>query len=150
MIRFHDSIIVQKVTGFMAPFIQIFALYVLFHGHLSPGGGFQAGVLFGASIILKILAGTREESAQYDVWRETMVAIGGVLVFAVTGGIAMIFGAHFLDYAAISPLAEHEEIRRYLGIYIIEVGVTMTVTMTLVIIFNVLALSNKEIKGLQS
>jgi len=33
----------------------VFALYVLFHGDYGPGGGFQAGVIFGAAIILYAL-----------------------------------------------------------------------------------------------
>ena len=52
MIEAHDSIIVKKATKLLVPSIQVFALYVLFHGHHSPGGGFQAGVLIGASGVL--------------------------------------------------------------------------------------------------
>ena len=33
------SLIVRVTARFVAPLIQIFALYVLFHGHYSPGGG---------------------------------------------------------------------------------------------------------------
>jgi multicomponent Na+:H+ antiporter subunit B len=36
--------------------MQLFAFYVLLHGHYSPGGGFQAGILLGASMILPRLA----------------------------------------------------------------------------------------------
>ena len=43
MIRREDSVIVHVVTRVMVPLIQIFALYVIFHGHYSPGGGFQGG-----------------------------------------------------------------------------------------------------------
>ena len=36
----------------MTPFIQLFGLYVIAHGHHSPGGGFQGGVILGTSLIL--------------------------------------------------------------------------------------------------
>jgi multicomponent Na+:H+ antiporter subunit B len=35
--------IVEGVSSFLVPFIQIFALYVITHGHYGPGGGFQGG-----------------------------------------------------------------------------------------------------------
>ena len=56
MIRPHDSVIVHTLARVFTPIIQLFALYVLVHGHHSPGGGFQAGTLFAASVILSILA----------------------------------------------------------------------------------------------
>jgi len=31
--------ILNTVVGNLIPFIQIFGMYVIFHGHLSPGGG---------------------------------------------------------------------------------------------------------------
>lgn len=150
MIKLHDSIVVQKVAHYLIPFILIFAFYVLFHGHHSPGGGFQAGVLLGASLILKILVGTREEIESYQVWREFLGAVSGLLIYALTGAAAILYGSNFLDYGALAPLAEEPQVRRYLSIYIIETGVAITVAMTLVIIFNVLALSGRSIKGLQS
>ena len=39
----------------LIPFIMIFGLYVQFHGDFGPGGGFQAGVIFAAAIILYTL-----------------------------------------------------------------------------------------------
>ena len=41
----NDSLIIRVASRFMVPFIQLFGLYVVAHGHYSPGGGFQ-GVLF--------------------------------------------------------------------------------------------------------
>ena len=47
-----DSLIIRQASRIMVPFMQIFALYVIAHGHYSPGGGFQGGVILGASVIL--------------------------------------------------------------------------------------------------
>lgn len=45
MITSSDDIIIKTTARIFAPFIQLFALYVIMHGHYSPGGGFQ-GALF--------------------------------------------------------------------------------------------------------
>ena len=60
MIERHDSVVVTTVLRLLIPVAQLFALYVLAHGHESPGGGFQAGVILGATYILLALGLGRE------------------------------------------------------------------------------------------
>ena len=48
----YPDTIIRFVARQIVPFIQLFALYVVAHGHHSPGGGFQGGVILGASFIL--------------------------------------------------------------------------------------------------
>jgi len=50
------DVIVETVARLMVPFIQLFALYVIIHGAGGPGGGFQGGVIFGASFVLLVIA----------------------------------------------------------------------------------------------
>ncbi len=50
------DLIIKTVCRLLIPFVQLFALYVIAHGHHSPGGGFQGGVILGASIILLALS----------------------------------------------------------------------------------------------
>ena len=52
----EPDLIVVHTVRLIVPVIQIFAFYVLAHGHVSPGGGFQGGVLMGASFILIALS----------------------------------------------------------------------------------------------
>ena len=52
----EPDLIVTNTVRLLIPVIQIFAFYVLAHGHVSPGGGFQGGVLMGASFILVALS----------------------------------------------------------------------------------------------
>jgi len=139
MIERHDGIIVQKVTYLLIPFIQVFALYVLAHGHYSPGGGFQAGVLIGASIILELLVGTKTEVKHFSVEREFLFATLGVGAFVAIGASAIFFGSQLFDYGSIAFLGHLEPYRRYLGILIAEIGVTAAVAMTFIVIFHVLA-----------
>lgn len=44
--------IVKNAGGFFLPFALIFGFYVIMHGNLSPGGGFQGGVCVAGSIVL--------------------------------------------------------------------------------------------------
>ncbi|MDP3919472.1 MAG: MnhB domain-containing protein [Candidatus Omnitrophota bacterium] len=144
MIRRYDSLIVQRIARLLIPLIQIFALYVFFHGHYSPGGGFQAGVLIGASLILKLLVGSVKEREEFSVKAEFVMATLGVLIFLGIGICALSSGGRFFDYGAIGALGKEIAMRRYWGILIAEGGVLMVVSMTLVVIFHVLAITPDE------
>ncbi len=50
------TIIVKKTTQLIAGLIFIYGIYVIVHGHLTPGGGFAGGVILAGSFILLILA----------------------------------------------------------------------------------------------
>jgi len=141
MIQKHDSVIVQRISLLLIPFIQLFALYVLFHGHYSPGGGFQAGVLIGASIILKVLVASNYRGMNSFLRVELLIACFGLGIYAVIGTIPLFYNAEFFDYGAIQFLAAHEDKRRYWSILIAETGVMTVVAMTLVLIFHILAVS---------
>ena len=51
----EHHIVLRVVAKALIPIILLFALYVQFHGDYGPGGGFQAGVIFGAAFILYAL-----------------------------------------------------------------------------------------------
>jgi cobalamin synthase len=84
MIRRQDSIIITTLTRLLTPFIQLFGLYVIMHGHSSPGGGFQGGVILGAGFILRRIPGLTGDS--YGALCE-MVELAVLLFF--TAGISI-------------------------------------------------------------
>ena len=51
-----SSKIIRTIVQKLFPFIVLFGLYLISHGHLSPGGGFQGGVVIGTAIILLALS----------------------------------------------------------------------------------------------
>ena len=125
------SIIVKVVCGRLVPFVQIFGLYVIMHGHSSPGGGFQGGVILASSFMLLVLCdGLDAVQQRFSVARATVVTSTGVLLYAGVGVVSLFLGANYLDYG-ILPSAEP----RSLGMLVIEVGVGITVTGALVSIF---------------
>jgi len=46
------DIIVRTIAKGLFPFIILFGVYVLFHGHLTPGGSFPGGVIIATGIAL--------------------------------------------------------------------------------------------------
>ena len=48
--------VLQAVVGPLTPFIMIYGIYVLFNGHLTPGGGFSGGTILGTGLVLCSLA----------------------------------------------------------------------------------------------
>lgn len=135
MIERHDSVIVTTFTRAILPLTQLFALYVWAHGHYSPGGGFQAGVILAAAYILVALALGRDALAR-RVQEPLCLALaaGGTLLYVATGLAGVVAGRAFLDYAAL-PLGSAPARARYAGILLVEAGVTVAVAATLVVIF---------------
>jgi len=83
----HD-LIIKTTCRLLIPFIQLFALYVIAHGHHSPGGGFQGGVILGASIILLAIAyDMRTALSRMHEKVHALLCAFGVLIYAGTGTV---------------------------------------------------------------
>jgi multicomponent Na+:H+ antiporter subunit B len=143
MIRPHDSIIIQTLGRFIIPVVQIFGLYVLFFGQYGPGGGFVGGVILGTGMILSVLIFGHDASrSQYA--RNILHADGvGMLIYAGVGGLCMIGGGEFLNYADLEIPGLETASRRSLGIVLTQIGVALDVAVTAVSI--VFSLSAEEI-----
>jgi multicomponent Na+:H+ antiporter subunit B len=128
--------IVALSARLVTPFIQLFALYVVFHGHYSPGGGFQGGAMLAASFLLiRLSIGTGAAQLQFRRNWATPGSSIGILVFLGTGLVALFLGANFLDYAGL-PLGLPEPELRNLGILVVEIGVAIAVAATLTSIYD--------------
>ncbi len=130
--------LIPKVVGkLLLPFIILFGLYVQFHGEYGPGGGFQAGALIAASIILYSLLEGETRSLQALPRRVLTVLIaGGALLYGAVGVAGILLGGNFLDY---SVLASNPVKGQQLGIILIEAGVGITVTGVLLSVFHAFA-----------
>ncbi len=131
------SPIVVLSSRLLVPFIQLFALYVIFHGHYSPGGGFQGGTMLAASIILMRLAvGTHAGELQFRRTWGSKLGAAGLAIYASIGLFVMILEGNYLDYKFLPlPWLSEAEIRA-MGILIIEIGVAIAVMATLVSIYD--------------
>ena len=125
--------IVRVGAKLLIPCILLFALYVQFHGDFGPGGGFQAGVIFGAGCILYGLVFGVEALARVTPPRRVQqIAAAGVLLYALVGVATLVGGGAYLDYDALlpDPLAG-----QHLGILLIEFGVGATVSAVMLGLF---------------
>jgi len=92
------SFIVKRTYGMLTPFIFLFSVYIIAHGHLSPGGGFQGGVILGAiSIIFSIVYGSEFDYKRYTPTTKTLLETSGALLFIGIGLIGIIYSGSFLS-----------------------------------------------------
>jgi multicomponent Na+:H+ antiporter subunit B len=137
-----DQIILRVATKIIVPTIILYALYVQFHGDFGPGGGFQAGVIFAAAIILYALVfGLRRTNNVLPTWVARTCASLGVLIYGGVGLTTMILGGAFLDYNVLSHNPEHGQ---HLGILLVEIGVMTTVFGVMTTIFYFFAARGRE------
>ena len=130
--------ILRVVTKFNLPLILLFGLYVQFHGDYGPGGGFQAGVIIAAALILYTLVfgyDNAKRVAPPGVLRGCSAA--GVLIYLGTGVANMLLGGDFLDYGSFVP--DDRPTGEHYGILAVELGVGLTVASTLLLIFYLFA-----------
>ena len=130
--------IIRVVTKILIPYILLFGFYVQFHGDFGPGGGFQAGVILAAALILYALVfglNAAKEVAPPAVIEKLMAL--GVLVYGGTGVATMALGGNFLDYRVLNhPSIPHFLPQgQHLGIFVVELGVGITVTAVMTMIF---------------
>lgn len=129
----NSDLILRVGTKLLLPFILLFAIYVQLHGDYGPGGGFQAGVIVAAVVIL--IAITFGHGAARRIapgWLvERMVPLG-VLIYAGTGVAGLILGGNYLDYGVLAHDPVHGH---HLGIFLVEIGVMVTVSGTMVALF---------------
>jgi len=147
----YPDTIIRFVARQLVPFIQLFALYVVAHGHHSPGGGFQGGVILGASFILlaisydfKVVLGIMNER-----WNILLGNIG-VLIYAGIGFLCLLLGANFLDYSMLSKVlpATDKIMARSHGMLGIEIGVAIAVMAIVISIYLNIVSHGKYDKGL--
>lgn len=132
-IEMADHKVLRIVGKMLIPLILIFALYVQFHGEYGPGGGFQAGVIFAAAIILyTMLFGLTNAQQVIPLPLLRLLTALGVLLYGSVGVVSLLAGGNFLDYSA---LADNPITGQHIGIILIELGVGITVAASMVLIF---------------
>ncbi|MHA1559176.1 MAG: Na(+)/H(+) antiporter subunit B [Alphaproteobacteria bacterium] len=129
------DLVLRVATKFIFPWVIVFGLYVQFHGDYGPGGGFQAGVIVAAAIILYAIIYGLEAARRLvpAALLEVLIPLG-VLIF-VGVGVAGFFagpGGNFLDYSHLA----HDQIHgQEWGVFLVEIGVFVTVASTMLSLF---------------
>jgi multicomponent Na+:H+ antiporter subunit B len=144
------SLIIEVGVRVMIPFIQLFGLYVIAHGHYSPGGGFQGGVVLGASFILMAIAFDLKTSLRFFSLRaNAIMASSGVFIYTGTGVLCALVGGMFLDYSALDAILTLGPVEwRSMGVFVVELGVGLAVTAIMASLFWDLSSGGDLEKGL--
>ena len=130
----NNHIVIRTISRILIPFIQLFAFYVIAHGELGPGGGFQGGVIFSASIILYVIVfGKNEASKRISEKVTDILSSIGALLYALIGIACILGGGAYLQYDKLPFGSPKTAI--HLGIYGIEIGIGITVAAVLINIF---------------
>ena len=129
------SEVLDAVVRIIVPAIFLFGAYVVLHGHYSPGGGFQGGVIFAvAFILLRLVWGDRlrfgpsKEGAQ-------LLASAGLSLFLLIGFLPLFWGGNFLNYGAVPLGASPITVRVILSLGA-EIGIAIAVTGVIILIYD--------------
>lgn len=140
------TVIVKKVTQMICGIIFLYGIYIIIHGHLTPGGGFAGGTIIAGSFILLILAfgseflALKKEEAGSSILESSAILI--FLIIAVLGifiGGAGIFFVNFLPKGTIGRLVSAGVIPLY------NIAVGMEVAAALLTIFLALLIYKDEV-----
>ncbi|KAF0179660.1 MAG: multicomponent Na+:H+ antiporter subunit B [Nitrospirae bacterium] len=122
------------MTRLLVPFIQLFAFYVIAHGDIGPGGGFQGGVILGAGFILYVITfGMDEGRKRISRTASDLLSTAGVLLFAATGFACIVAGGAYLQYASL-PFSS-PQLASHLAIFVIEWGIGITVAGVMITLY---------------
>lgn len=140
------SLIVKTVTRLTVGLILLFGIYIVLHGHLTPGGGFAGGVIIALAFIHVMLAFGREFASQkFSHPVITLLESAGALLFLAIAIAGFAGGYFFLNFfvakgrpwtlfsAGIIPLA--------------NIAIALKVGMGLFLVFAALVLFKVSSKG---
>lgn len=131
------DLIVQVIARLMIPFIQLYGLYIIFYGHLSPGGGFAGGTVVASSLVLYVLAyGISSEEKRVPESVTRVVENAGALFYALVGVFGVLLGAQFLSNGAAGfPLGTPGRLFSGGTIFILTSAIGLKVASTMITLF---------------
>lgn len=141
------SIIVKKVSQLVTPLIFMYGIYIILHGHLTPGGGFAGGAILSGAFILLVLAygGELLKLKQKEAGSSVTESLA-VLVFLLLATLALFMGTYvffhnYLPAGKIGQLVSAGIIPLYNMVVGIEVGAALFT------IFLALAIYKEELQS---
>jgi multisubunit Na+/H+ antiporter MnhB subunit len=140
------TIIVKTVTQIVCGVIFLYGIYIIVHGHLTPGGGFAGGTIIAGSFILLILAfGSEFLALKKEETGSSILESTGILIFLIVAVLGMIIGGlgiffnNFLPKGVIGKLISAGVIPVY------NVAVGMEVAAALLTVFLALLIYRDEV-----
>lgn len=99
--------IVSTVARWLNGFILAYGIYVMLYGHVTPGGGFEGGVVIACGFILLTLAGGQDSGLNFCKRAASSLACAGILLFLALAWAGMWWagGAFFQNFIETSEEA---------------------------------------------
>ena len=93
------SVIVRNSSRLVSPFLVAYGAYLIINGHITPGGGFQGGVILAVSVILLITSnGYKAVREVFSVKQVKMIESFSALGIITISIIGLAFGAYYLNF----------------------------------------------------
>lgn len=121
------SFILETLVDVIVRTSIVFALFLLFSGHNSPGGGFVAGLVFGISLMLEYIAGGSERTREIlPMQGQTMLAFGLSLA-VVVGLVGFLWGGDLLESVSMEVDVPVLGVVKTTSALLFDIGVFATV-----------------------
>jgi multicomponent Na+:H+ antiporter subunit B len=103
------SKVVRTVANQLIPFIFIFGLYIIIHGHLTPGGGFQGGAIIasGAALMIVAFGSARIQKRIKEKHLSILESSGAVIFIGLAFAGLAAAGVFFFNSLTGSPVFGH-------------------------------------------
>jgi len=138
--------IVKTVTRLIVGVIFIYGVYIILHGHISPGGGFAGGAIIAGALILLILAfGGRTMKLRREEAESSILESFAILLFLLMG-VAVLFLGTKVFFSNYLPHGELGELISAGVIPLYNIAVGIEVAAALFTIFLALIIYKEEIK----
>ncbi|MCP1145670.1 Na(+)/H(+) antiporter subunit B [Lysinibacillus endophyticus] len=133
-----NDVILQFTAKIVFFMIFFYAVHIFFAGHYTPGGGFVGGLVTASAIVLLIIAfDIKTVQSIIPINYIYLVAVG-LIIAGATAAFSMFMGkpffTHYFDYFYLPLLGKtslHTAALFDLGVYLVVVGVTMTIIQTI-------------------
>lgn len=133
-----NDVMLQSATKVVTFIILMFAVHIFFAGHYTPGGGFVGGLLTASAIVLLMLAFDLETVKKILPVNYVFMTATGLLIALATASASIIFDVPFFTHAydyfnlpLFGKTSLHSAALFDLGVYLVVVGVTMTIIQTI-------------------
>ncbi|RLI29740.1 cation:proton antiporter [Candidatus Bathyarchaeota archaeon] len=98
------TLIVKTVSRILAPVMLLLSAYIVLHGHLTHGGGFQGGVLIACALVLLLLAfGVDYVEGKVSFSFGQVFRSLGATIILITALLGMAFGFWFFKNVGVYP-----------------------------------------------
>lgn len=133
-----NNLILQFTSKIVFFIIFFFAVHIFFAGHYTPGGGFVGGLLMSSAIVLLVIAFDLKTVKSILPIHYMYVTGIGLLIAVGTAGFPLLrnepFFTHYFDYFTLPLIGKtslHTAALFDLGVFLVVVGVTMTIIQTI-------------------